>query len=104
MGAGTVTISGGTVDVQAGGGGYQRNTRYTILDAEGGITGSFTEARTNLAFLAPTLIYEGNTVQLNLLSSEALTTTAWRARPTSGRWPTTSAASPTPRATRWRPR
>ncbi len=38
VGAGTITIDGGTVDVQAGGGGYQRNTRYTILNAAGGVT------------------------------------------------------------------
>ena len=41
VGAGTITIDGGTVDVQAGGAGYQRNTRYTILNADGGVTGSF---------------------------------------------------------------
>ena len=72
VGAGTITISGGTVDVQAGGAGYQRNTRYTILDAAGGVTGSFTDVTTNLAFLTPTLIYEGNAVQLNLQANGAL--------------------------------
>ena len=45
VGAGTITIDGGTVDVQAGGGGYQRNTRYTILNSAGGSTGSFTTPR-----------------------------------------------------------
>lgn len=72
VGAGTITINGGTVDVQAGGAGYRRNTRYTILSSAGATTGRFDNATTNLAFLTPTLIYESNAVLLNLLASDAL--------------------------------
>lgn len=70
VGAGTITINGGTVDVQAGGAGYQRNTRYTILSSGGATTGRFASATTNLAFLTPTLIYEANAVLLDLQSSD----------------------------------
>lgn len=72
VGAGTITIAGGTVDVRAGGAGYRRNTRYTILSSAGATTGQFDSATTNLAFLAPTLIYESNAVLLNLQASDAL--------------------------------
>ncbi|HYE38695.1 MAG TPA: autotransporter domain-containing protein, partial [Ramlibacter sp.] len=72
VGAGTISINGGTVDVRAGGAGYQRNTRYTILSSGGGTTGRFANATTNLAFLTPTLIYQGNEVLLNLQSSDVL--------------------------------
>ncbi len=67
---GTIAISGGTVDVQASGGSYQRNTRYTILDSGDGITGRFADATTNLAFLTPTLIYEGKAVLLDLQAGD----------------------------------
>lgn len=69
VGAGTITINGGTVDVQAGGAGYQRNTKYTILRSGGTTTGRFDNATTNLAFLTPTLIYEADGVLLNLEAS-----------------------------------
>jgi outer membrane autotransporter protein len=71
VGAGTITIAGGTVDVQAGGGGYQRNTRYTILSSAGATTGRFDGVTTNLAFLTPSLVYEANAVLLNLQSGDA---------------------------------
>lgn len=63
---GFALISGGTVDVRAGGRGYARNTRYTLLTAAGGTTGAFDRATTNLAFLTPTLRYDGNSVVLDL--------------------------------------
>jgi outer membrane autotransporter protein len=67
---GTLTINGGTVDVRAGAGNYARNTQYTILTSTGGRTGTFAGATSNLAFLTPTLVYDANSVYLNLLSSE----------------------------------
>jgi outer membrane autotransporter protein len=66
---GNITINGGTVDVQAGGGTYQRNTRYTILNSGGTTTGQFASVTTNLAFLTPSLIYEANGVLLDLQST-----------------------------------
>jgi outer membrane autotransporter protein len=68
--SGAITINGGTVDVQAGGGSYQRNTRYAILTSGGALTGTFSNATTNLAFLTPTLVYEANAVQLELQNNE----------------------------------
>jgi outer membrane autotransporter protein len=68
---GTLTINGGTVDVQAGVGNYARNTRYTILTSTGATTGAFTGVTSNLAFLTPTLSYLPNGVTLNLLAENA---------------------------------
>ena len=67
---GTLTINGGTVDVQAGAGNYARNTNYTILTSTGATTGTFTGVTSNLAFLRPTLIYQPNSVVLSLLAGE----------------------------------
>ncbi|MBE0621830.1 MAG: autotransporter domain-containing protein, partial [Burkholderiales bacterium] len=67
---GTATIDGGTVDVQAGAGTYQANTQYTILDATGGVTGTFADVTSNLAFLTPTLAYDANSVMLALARND----------------------------------
>src|SRR5262249_7084456 len=48
---GAATIAGGTVQVLAQSGTYLRQTRYTILTASGGVSGKFTNATSNLAFL-----------------------------------------------------
>ena len=68
---GTLTINGGTVDVQAGAGTYKRNTQYTILTSLGGRTGNFAGVTSNLAFLTPTLVYDAANVYLNLQSGNA---------------------------------
>jgi fibronectin-binding autotransporter adhesin len=68
---GALTIQGGTVSVQAGAGTYARNTNYTILTSTGTTTGAFDAVTSNLAFLTPTLIYQGNAVVLKLSSSSA---------------------------------
>jgi fibronectin-binding autotransporter adhesin len=70
-GAATIAIEGGTVEVRAGGTGYQRNTQYTILRAGGGATGAFDRVTTDLAFLTPTLLYSADSVLLNLQSANA---------------------------------
>nr|WP_240980547.1 autotransporter-associated beta strand repeat-containing protein [Ramlibacter agri] len=70
VGAGSITLHGGTVSVLAGGAGYQRNTTYTILSSAGTTTGRFDSVTSNLAFLTPTLVYQDNAVLLNLLSSD----------------------------------
>src|SRR3546814_9111222 len=38
----------------------------TILTADGGVSGTFTDVTTNLAFLAPSLLYDANDVTLRL--------------------------------------
>jgi outer membrane autotransporter protein len=63
---GTATLNGATVDVQAGGGSYSPSTRYTILNAAGGRTGTFSGVTSNLAFLTPSLAYDANNVFLTL--------------------------------------
>jgi len=64
---GTATINGGAVKVLAGMGNYAPATTYTILTANGGRTGTFTEGVTsNLAFLDPSLSYDANNVYLTM--------------------------------------
>jgi len=65
--SGTATIHGGSVRVVAGAGTYAASTQYTILTADGGVTGTFTEGVTsNLAFLDPSLSYDDNNVYLTM--------------------------------------
>lgn len=63
---GTLTINGGAVNVLASAGNYSLVTRYTILNATGGRTGTFNGVNTNLAFLTPSLTYDPNNVYLTL--------------------------------------
>ena len=51
-------------------GAYRPSTSYTILTAAGGITGAFARVTSNLAFLAPTLVYGANNVLLTLTRNE----------------------------------
>ncbi len=68
---GSATLNGGTVDIVAGGR-FATSQRYTILTAEGGVTGAFSSltATSNLAFLAPTLSYDATSVSLGLTRNE----------------------------------
>jgi fibronectin-binding autotransporter adhesin len=64
---GTATIANGArVSVLAADGNYAINTTYTILTATSGVTGTFSNVTSNLAFLTPTLAYSANAVTLNL--------------------------------------
>lgn len=56
----------GRVDVLAAPGAYAADTTYTILTVAGTLTGRFTGATSDLAFLTPTLAYDANNVYLNL--------------------------------------
>src|SRR5262249_30094208 len=67
---GAATIAGGTVQVLAQSGTYLRQTRYTILTASGGVSGKFTNATSNLAFLSPVLSYDPNDVFLTLIRND----------------------------------
>jgi outer membrane autotransporter protein len=66
--SGVATIQGGTVKVLAGTGTYRPETSYLILHADGGVSagGKFDAVTSNLAFLDPSLRYEGNDVYLRL--------------------------------------
>ncbi|MFZ5783374.1 MAG: autotransporter domain-containing protein [Pseudomonadota bacterium] len=63
---GAATINGGTVAVTALQGSYANSTTYTILNAGGGVTGTYAGITENLAFLTPTLSYDANNVFLTL--------------------------------------
>jgi autotransporter-associated beta strand protein len=64
--SGTVEIAGGTVSVLAAPGAYAPLTRYTLIDAAGGVSGRFDGVTSNLAFLEPSLSYETHRVWLAL--------------------------------------
>ncbi|RYF96391.1 MAG: autotransporter outer membrane beta-barrel domain-containing protein, partial [Caulobacteraceae bacterium] len=64
-GALSATLNG-QVQVIAAPGVYNANTDYTILTAAGGVSGTFSSVTSNLAYLAPTLVYQGNSVVLRL--------------------------------------
>ncbi len=64
--SGIATLTGGTVQVLAENQAYARQTRYTILTANGGVSGTFANVTSNLAFLTPTLSYDPNDVFLTL--------------------------------------
>ncbi len=65
---GTATLGGGTVSVLTGSGVYKMRTYYTILTA-GNVTGAFANVASDLAYLTPSLSYDGNNVYLLLARS-----------------------------------
>lgn len=62
---GAATLAGSVVSVAAGGN-WKADNDYTILSAAGGISGQFGPISTNLAFLTPTLSYDGTEVLMHL--------------------------------------
>nr|WP_232793413.1 autotransporter domain-containing protein [Caulobacter hibisci] len=68
LASGVATIQGGTVQVLAGAGNYKPQTSYLILHADGGLAagGKFDGVTSNLAFLDPSLSYDGSNVYLRL--------------------------------------
>ncbi|WP_175422146.1 autotransporter domain-containing protein [Agrobacterium tumefaciens] len=64
---GAATINGGTVNVAAGTGTYGTSTRYTILTADAGRSGTFAGATTDLAFLDPLLGYDAQNAYLSFV-------------------------------------
>jgi outer membrane autotransporter protein len=68
---GTATLNGGAVQVIAAPGSYAASTTYTIVNATGGVSGAYTGATTNMAFLTPTLSYDLTNVYLNVRTSFA---------------------------------
>ena len=63
---GTATIAGGTVTLTGASGVYAPSTTYTILNATGGVTGTFANANSLFPFLQPSLSYDANNVFLTL--------------------------------------
>mgnify|MGYP001170041220 CR=1 FL=1 len=67
---GTATLGGAAVNVIAESGVYRPLTDYTILTADGGVSGEFGSVDINLAFLDPTLSYSANAVTLRLARND----------------------------------
>jgi outer membrane autotransporter protein len=67
---GTATIKGGIVQVLAGQDNYGPATSYTILTADGGVSGAFVNVTTNLAFLTPSLSYGAQAVTLEVTRND----------------------------------
>lgn len=63
---GAVTIQGGNISVVARGSNWAARTEYTIISAQGGVSGQFASVSDNLIFLDPVLNYRPNTVELSL--------------------------------------
>ena len=66
---GSTTLSGAALAVSGASGTYLPSTRYTLLTAEGGLSGTFSSLSPSgylatLAFLAPTLSYDADDVYL----------------------------------------
>ena len=66
---GSTTLSGAAIAVSGASGTYLPSTHYTLLTAEGGLSGTFSSVLPSgylatLAFLAPTLSYDANDVYL----------------------------------------
>ncbi len=70
LATGTATLTGGTVAVQGAAGAYANQTRYTILTANAGVTGTFTDVTSNIAILTPSLRYDGNNAFLFLTRND----------------------------------
>jgi hypothetical protein len=64
---GTATINGGTVNALVGAGTYVAGDAFTILNAQGGVTGMFSGlTQVSTAFLDISLVYLPNAVQIQL--------------------------------------
>ncbi|HHF7376140.1 autotransporter outer membrane beta-barrel domain-containing protein [Legionella bozemanae] len=68
---GTAVLNGGIVQITPEPGTYKVNTQYTLVNAEGGVTGTYDELiqSLNLLFITPALAYDANHVYLDLLRS-----------------------------------
>ena len=64
--SGSASIAGATLSVLAGTGSYPLQSRYSVLQADGGISGQFATVSSNLAFLTAELSYSANQVELQL--------------------------------------
>jgi outer membrane autotransporter protein len=63
---GTASLAGGTVQALPTAGSYAKTTTYNILTANGGLSGSFSNATSNLIFLTASLSYNANSAFLTL--------------------------------------
>lgn len=64
---GSASLAGANLRIDALPGGYPASSLYNVLQATGGVSGTFATISSNLAFLTPTLTYGSNSVDLELL-------------------------------------
>ncbi|MBR1216634.1 autotransporter domain-containing protein [Bradyrhizobium sp. U87765 SZCCT0131] len=69
--SGTAKLAGGSVNVIAETGSYRSGTRYTILTANGGVTGTFASLTQSFPFLQFALSYDPTNVYLDVTRSQA---------------------------------
>lgn len=67
---GTATISGGTVFAAKAPGGYGPGTRYTILSADGGVSGTYAILDQNAPFVDLALAYNANNIFLDVVRND----------------------------------
>lgn len=77
---GKADIRGGTVLQVGAGGGYDPGAAHRILTAEGGISGRFSQMRSDFAFLDTTLLYTERDVSLKLTRNGLAFETVARSR------------------------
>lgn len=65
--SGAAALAGGTVQVAAAPGAYTGNQSYSILTAQGGVSGTFSSATSSFALLSPNLSYTPTSVLLTLV-------------------------------------
>jgi autotransporter-associated beta strand protein len=70
--SGTAALNGGTVQAIAQSATYAPSTTYTIVNATGGVSGSFSNVTSNYAFLSPSLSYDANNAYLTLTADFTL--------------------------------
>ncbi len=63
---GSASIQGGTVNVVAASGTYNKSTTYTILTADHGVTGNYDDVTVDLAFLSGSLTSDADDIYLVL--------------------------------------
>lgn len=63
--SGTATIHGGTVHALKAGGIYTPGSRWTIIGADGGVTGTFDHLTQNMPFVNLALAYDANKVTID---------------------------------------
>ncbi|UXM95533.1 autotransporter domain-containing protein [Bartonella sp. HY329] len=72
--SGGITINGGNLNIFAGNGFYRANTNYTIMTAQNGITkngvNGFDAIASNLAFLTPNLVFNDNSLVLQMARND----------------------------------
>lgn len=67
---GIATLGGATLDVLKAAGSYTVGTRYTILTADGGITGTFGTLTQDMPFIDLALSYDPNDIYLDIIRNE----------------------------------